>query len=80
METFTLTAEQKIINDNQVHLCLYPTHTYLFDKIEHYELLDSSLDINTQISDLITLHTPLLFYKVLDMENVPQNVKDNIQL
>lgn len=80
METFTLTSEQKIINDNEVHLCLYPTNTYLSDKIEHCQLLDSNLDINTQIADLITLYTPLLFYKVLEMENIPQSIKDNIQL
>lgn len=80
MEIFTLTAEQKIINDNLIHLCLYPNHTYLFDKIENCQLLDSNLDINTQISDLITLYTQLLFYKVLEMENIPQNIKDNIQL
>ena len=80
METFTLTSELKIINDNQVHLCLYPTNTYLSDKIEHCQLLDSNLDINTQIADLITLYTPLLFYKVLEMENIQQSIKDNIQL
>lgn len=80
METFTLTSEQKIINDIEVHLCLYPTNTYLSDKIEHCQLLDSSLDINTQIADLITLYTPLLFYKVLNMVNIPQSIKDNIQL
>lgn len=80
MEIFTLTSEQKIINDVEVHLCLYPSNTYLFDKIEHCQLLDINLDINTQISDLINLYTPLLFYKILEMENITQNIKDNIQL
>lgn len=80
METFTLTSEQKIINNVEVHLCLYPTNTYLSDKIEYCQLLDTNLDINTQITNLIVIHTPLMFYKILEMENIPQSIKDNIQL
>lgn len=80
MEKFILQSKQVILDDSQINILLFPNHSYLFDKIEVGEVINSKLDVISQINDLITLHTPLMFAKIQEMENIPQFVKDNIEL
>lgn len=80
MEKFIIKSKQIILDDEQINIILYPDHFYLFDKIEVGEVISSKLDIPSQINDLISLHTPLMFEKVQEMENIPQFIKDQIEL
>ena len=80
MEKFILKSKQVILDDSQINLILYPDHSYLFDKIEVAEVISSKIDVDTQIADMIVLYTPILFEKIQEMENIPQYVKDNIEL
>lgn len=80
MEKFLLKSKQIILDDSQINIVLFPDHSYLFDKIEVGEVINSKLDVNSQINDLIVVHTPLMFERIQEMENIPQFVKDNIEL
>lgn len=80
MEKFILKSKQNILDDSQINLVLFPDHTYLFDKIEVSEVISSKLDIQIQIDELILIHKPLMFERIQEMENVPQFIKDNIEL
>lgn len=80
MEKFILKSKQIILDDSQINVILYPDHSYLFDKIEVGEVISTKLDINSQITDMVTLYTPILFDRIQEMENIPQNIKDNIEL
>lgn len=80
MEKFILQSKQVILDDNQINLILFPDHTYLCDKISVADIINSKLDINSQITDSVTMYTPILFEKIQEMENIPQYVKDNIEL
>jgi hypothetical protein len=80
MEKFILKSKQVILDDSQINLILYPDHSYLFDKIEVAEIISSKINVDSQIADMIVLYTPILFEKIQGMENIPQYVKDNIEL
>lgn len=80
MEKFILNSKQNILDDNQINVILFPDHSYLSDKIEVGEVINSKLDIQIQIDELILIHKPLMFERIQEMENIPQYVKDNIEL
>lgn len=80
MEKFILTSKMNVLNDEQINVCLFPEHYYLNDKIETCFVISSRLDVNSQITDAITLFTPILFQQVQEMENIPQYIKENIEL
>jgi len=80
MEKFILQSKQIILDDNQINLILFPDHYYLSDKIEVGEVISSKLDIESQVIDMIALYTPILFQQIQEMENIPQNIKNSIEL
>jgi len=80
MEKFLLKSKQVNINEFEIDVILYPEHYYLEDKIAVSLSFNSKVDINSQITDAITLYTPILFEKIQEMENIPQYIKDNIEL
>lgn len=80
MEKFILKSKQVILDDSQINLIISPDHSYLFDKIEVAEIISSKINVDSQIADMIVLYTPILFEKIQEMENIPQYVKDNIEL
>jgi hypothetical protein len=80
MEKFILKSKQNILDDSQINLVLFPDHTYLFDKIEVSQIISSKIDVQIQIDELILIQKPLMFERIQKMENVPQFIKDNIEL
>jgi hypothetical protein len=80
MEKFIVKSKMIFLNENQMNVILFPENPHLFDKIEVSEVLNLELDIETQINDLIVLHTPLMFARLQQMENISQNLKDNIEI
>lgn len=80
MEKFILKSRIVVLDDSQVNIILYPDHSYLFDKVEVGEVTNVRSDMDSQIADLIIFYTPILFNLVQEMENIPQYIKDNIEL
>ena len=80
MEKFILKSKQIILDENQINVVLSPDHFYLFDKIEVSEVISSKIDVQVQIDELILIQTPLLFATIQEDENIPQYIKDNIEL
>jgi len=80
MEKFILKSKQNILDDSQINLVLFPDHTYLFDKIEVSQIISSKIDVQIQIDELILIQKPLMFATIQSDENIPQYIKDNIEL
>lgn len=80
MEKFILKSKQIVINEEQLNVILSPDHYYLFDKIEASEVISSKVDIQVQIDELILILKPLMFATIQEDENIPQFIKDNIEL
>lgn len=80
MEKFILTSKMNVLNDEQINVCLFPEHYFLNDKIETCFVISAKQDINSQITDAITMFTPILFEEVQNMENIPSFIKENIEL
>ena len=77
---FILKYRQTILNDGLLNISIFPDHYYLNDKIEVCQVLENSSDLQAIIDDLFTIHKPLMFAKIQEMENIPQNIKDEIEL
>lgn len=80
MEKFILKSRLIIFEDSTMEVRLFPDHYYLYDKIEVSHHIDSKQEVNSQITDLIAFYTPILFEQILETENIPQFIKDNIEL
>jgi hypothetical protein len=80
MEKFILLSKLNYFENGSIGVVLYPENVYLSDKIEYYQLLDNQQSIETQISDLITLYTPIFFNQIQENPNIPNSVKESIYL
>lgn len=80
MEKFILKSTQGHIDENEMNIMLHPDHLYLNDKICVSVVVDLRNDVNSQITDAITQYKPILFQQIQEMDNIPQYVKDNIEL
>jgi len=80
MEKFTLTSKINYFSDGAIGVSLFPENAYLSDKIEYSQQLDNKESIETQVSDLITLYTPIFFYQIQEDPNIPNSVKESIYL
>lgn len=80
MEKFILKSKLLTFDDSNMKVRLFPDHYYLFDKIEISSYINSNQDVNLQITDLINFYTVILFEKIQEMGNIPQEIKNNIEL
>lgn len=80
MEKFILLSKLNYFDDGSIGVSLYPENAYLSNKIEYSQPLNDKQSIETQVSDLITLYTPLFFYQIQEDPNIPNSVKESIYL
>lgn len=80
MEKFILISRLNYFDDGTIGVSLYPENLYLSNKIMYSQQLDNKQSIETQISDLITLYTPLFFNQIQEDPDIPNSVKENIYL
>jgi hypothetical protein len=80
MEKFILTSRLNYFDDGSIGVTLFPENLYLSNKIEYSQTLDNKQSIDTQISDLITLYTPLFFNQIQEDPDIPNSVKESIYL
>ena len=80
MEKFTLQSKQIVGDDSTINVVLFPNHYYLNDKIAVNIVLDNKMDIQSQIDEAILEYTEILFNQVQEMENIPDFIKQNIEL
>jgi hypothetical protein len=80
MEKFILISRLNYFDDGSIGVTLFPENAYLSNKISYSQELSNKQDIDTQISDLITLYTPLFFYQIQEDDNIPNSVKESIYL
>lgn len=80
MEKFILLSKLNYFSDGSIGVSLFPENVYLSDKIEYSQTLDNKQSIETQISDLITLYTPIFFNQIQEDPDIPNSIKESIYL
>ena len=80
MEKFILLSKFNYFSDGSIGVTLYPENLYLSDKIAYSQQLDNQLPIESQVSDLIALYTPLFFNQIQEDPDIPNSVKESIYL
>ena len=80
MEKFILISRLNYFDDGSIGVTLYPENVYLSNKIQLGQELNNQSPIETQVSDLITLYTPIFFYQIQDDPDIPNSVKESIYL
>lgn len=79
-EKFTLSTNTVFYESGEIGLILKPENSYLSDKIQAEEKINSNSDLNVQIEELKVIFTPIIFNKIQEMENIPNIVKESIYL
>lgn len=80
MITFELTYETILLDDEQINLKVYPLNEEISKYIASYMTISTKQDVLSVINNFIEEMTPLMYNSLLEMENLPQSIKDNIQL
>lgn len=80
MEKFILLSKLNYFDDGSIGVTLYPENAYLSNKIEYSQPLTDKQSIETQVSDLIALYTPIFFNQIQEDPNIPNSVKESIYL
>ena len=77
MITFELTYKTILLDDGQINVIVYPSSEEISKYIASYLTITSKQDMMSIIADFIELMTPLMFDDFKQMENIPQNIRDN---
>jgi hypothetical protein len=80
MITFELTYETILLDDNQVNIKIFPSNEQISKYLASYKVIESKQDLMSVVADFIDEMTPLMYLEFKEMENIPQNIRDNFTL
>lgn len=80
MEKFTLISTIIIEENLQANVCLKPSNLLIEDYIATYRSYPTEQDALDNLSDFILEMTPILFDDFQQMDNIPQQLREQFTL